>query len=218
MSGGLSVVVADDTPAIRRAVTLSLRRRGHRVVAEAQTGAEAVTLAQALRPDVVVLDIRMPPTFTNEGLHAAALIGEHAPEVGVVVLSQYVEATWALRLMDRRTRGTAYLLKDRLEDLDLLDRTVRTTAAGGSVVDQEIVDRLLRRNSEALAQLTDRERTVLALMAAGRSNGGIAADLTLTGKTVESHVRAIFSKLALTADDDGHRRVRAVLKYLQDSS
>jgi DNA-binding NarL/FixJ family response regulator len=157
----------------------------------------------------------MPPTFTDEGLRAAAAIEDQAARAGVVVLSQYVEATWAVRLMDRRTRGTAYLLKDRIADLDLLDETVRTVASGGSAVDELIVERLLRRQSAALSRLTDRERTVLALMAAGRSNAAIATDLTLTAKTVESHVRAIFQKLDVAADDDGHKRVRAVLTYLE---
>lgn len=215
MARGLNVLVVDDAPQIRLAVVLALRRRGHHVVGEVTDGEAAVAATLRLRPDVVVLDIRMPPTFTDEGLKAAATIERDAKGTGVVVLSQYLDATWAVRLMDRRTRGTAYLLKDRIEDFDLLDTTVRAVAAGGSVVDDAIVERLLRRSSAALTGLSERERTVLALMAVGRSNAQIAQDLTLTAKTVESHVRNVFTKLGLSADGDGHRRVQAVLTYLE---
>jgi DNA-binding NarL/FixJ family response regulator len=213
----LSAVVADDDARARRDIATALRARGHRVVAEAQSGDEATTIAAQLRPDVVVLDIRMPPTFTDEGLRAAEAIGSRAPGVAVVVLSQYLEATWAIRLLDRRTRGTAYLLKDRIADLDVLDGALRTVANGGSVVDDTIVERLLRRSSVALEGLSDRERGVLALMAEGHANQAIARDLHISNKTCESHVRSIFRKLDLPADGAVHRRVHAVLKYLQDA-
>ncbi len=213
----MSTVVADDNARTRRDIATALRARGHRVVAEAESGDEATTLAAQLLPDVVVLDIRMPPTFTDEGLRAAGAIGTRAPGVAVVVLSQYLEATWAVQLMDRRTSGTAYLLKDRIADLDVLDGALRTVARGGSVVDDTIVERLLRHRSAALEGLSDRERGVLALMAEGRSNRAIATDLHVTTKTLESHVRSIFRKLDLPVDNQGHRRVHAVLKYLQDA-
>ena len=215
MTNGLRIVLADDQPVARHAISRALGVAGHDVVAEATTGDEAIALVSRHRPDAAVLDIRMPPTFTDEGLRAAAAIEGLRVGTGVVVLSQYLEATWAIRLMDRRTAGTAYVLKERIEDVTLLDRAVRTAAAGGSLVDDEIVGRLLRRESARLASLTDRERTVLALMAEGRSNSGIADDLHLTSKTVESHVRAIFQKLGVADDPAGHRRVRAVLMYLE---
>ncbi len=218
MSTSLRIVLADDQAVVRDTVSRVIARAGHTVVASVTDGASAVDAVERLRPDVAVLDIRMPPTFTDEGLRVAGAIGERDARVGVVVLSQYLEPTWAIRLMDRRTSGTVYLLKDRIADLTVLDRALRTAASGGSQVDEAIVDRLLRRRSERLAGLSSRERTVLALMAAGRSNVGVAEDLHLTVKTVESHVRAIFQKLGVGEDADAHRRVRAVLTYLEEAT
>lgn len=211
---GLRVVLADDQRAVRGALARLLAHIGHEVVAQAGDGDQAVAAVERLRPDVAVLDIRMPPTFTDEGLTAAAAINARHRRTGVVVLSQYLEATWAIRLMDQRTAGTAYALKDRIEDPGFLSRALGAAATGGSLVDETIVDRLMRRENGRLTALSDRERTVLALMAEGRSNRGIAEDLHLTTKTVESHVRAIFHKLDVAEHADAHRRVHAVLAYL----
>jgi DNA-binding NarL/FixJ family response regulator len=170
-----------------------------------------------LKPDVAIVDIRMPPTQTDEGLQAAQEIGERYPDVGVVVLSQYLEPSYAMRLLEEGTSGRGYLLKDRVGDLDSFAESIRRVGEGGSVVDPEVVAALVGRRDapSPLDELSDREREILALMAEGRSNQGIGERLVLSPRTVESHVRTIFQKLELAPADDDHRRVLAVLTYLR---
>jgi DNA-binding NarL/FixJ family response regulator len=171
-----------------------------------------------LNPDVAIVDIRMPPTNTDEGLKAAAKIGESHPEVGVVVLSQYLESTYAMRLLEDGTAGRGYLLKDRVGDLDAFAGAIRRVGKGGSVIDPEVVAALVgRRGDGPVSALTDREREILEMMAEGRSNQGISERLVLSPRTIESHVRTIFQKLDLDPAGDDHRRVLAVLHYLRAS-
>jgi DNA-binding NarL/FixJ family response regulator len=191
--------------------------RGHDVVASV---IDADALRQAVRehqPDVAVVDIRMPPTHTDEGLRAAAEIRERFPGVGVLVLSQYVEEAYALDLFSGGADGLGYLLKDRVADLDRFVESVQRVGEGGSALDPEVVARLLgrRRRDDPLEPLSPREREVLGLMAEGRSNNGIAEQLVVTERAVEKHVTSIFSKLGLTPASEDHRRVLAVLAYLR---
>ena len=213
----LRVVVADDASVIREGVAALLREAGLTVVA---TVGDADALLEAVathEPDVVVTDIRMPPTHGLEGLEAAIAIRTQHPGVAVLVLSQYIETRSAIDLLATGSRGVGYLLKERVGDVDELTRALRQIVAGGSVVDPEIVSRLLTRTRTAdpLEPLTDRERDVLRLMAQGRANPAIATGLGLTPRTVESHVRSIFAKLGLESEPDDHRRVLAVLTFLR---
>ena len=213
----MKVAVADDSLLFREGLVRLLTEQGFEVVTQAATGDELVRRIDVLRPDVVIVDIRMPPTHTDEGLEAARQIGERQPEVGVVVLSQYVESGYAMRLLEDGTAGRGYLLKDRVSDLDSFVEAIRRVGEGGSVVDPEVVSALVgrRRDSRPIDILTDREREILSLMAEGLSNPGICERLVLSQRTIESHVRTIFQKLGLDPADDGHRRVLAVLTYLR---
>jgi DNA-binding NarL/FixJ family response regulator len=207
-------VVAEDSVLLREGLTRLLAEAGHEV--EDATGdAEAFLRAVAARqPDVVVVDVRMPPTFTDEGLRAALVVRSTWPSVGVLVLSQYVEERYATELLSDRPQGVGYLLKDRVADLaEFLDALERV-AAGGSALDPEVVAQLLARSRHPLAGLTPRERDVLALMAEGRSNAEIGAVLVITDSAVSKHINSIFGKLGLHPGDTGHRRVLAVLRYL----
>jgi DNA-binding NarL/FixJ family response regulator len=214
----LRLVVADDSLLLREGLVRLLGDAGFEVVAQAGTAPELLDAVRHHRPDVAIVDIRMPPTHTDEGLQAAAAIrAEHGTAVGVLVLSQYVETTFALRLVEDGVGGVGYLLKDRVEDLEDFADAIRRIARGGSVIDAEVVAQLVgrRRARVPLDDLTDREREVLALMAEGRSNQAICDRLFLAPKTVEAHIANIFSKLELLPAPDDHRRVLAVLAHLR---
>jgi DNA-binding NarL/FixJ family response regulator len=210
------VALAEDSVLLREGLAGLLRGQGFDVVAEASDAQELLATVAASDPDVAVVDIRMPPTHTDEGLAAAELLRERHPRVGVLVLSQYVEAEYALRLLERDERGAGYLLKDRVLDVADLAAAIRTVGAGGCVVDQALVAQLVGRPGDGgLAELTGREREVLALMAEGLTDRGIAERLFVTAKTVETHVRHIFAKLELPSGSRENRRVHAVLAYLR---
>ncbi len=185
---------------------------------------QLLALVEERKPDVVVTDIRMPPTGTNEGIKAAAWLREHFPRTGVVVLSQYVAPGYALALLEHGSAGRAYLLKERVGSVDELARAIRAVAAGGSVIDPQVVDELVRarsaQRSSGLSLLTVRETEILAEMAQGKSNSAIAAALFVTERAVEKHTNSIFAKLGLSEERDVNRRVKAVLVYLssQDAS
>jgi DNA-binding NarL/FixJ family response regulator len=212
------VVLADDAVLLREALAAALAAAGFEVVGQAGDVPELLRLVELELPDVAVLDVRMPPTHSTEGLEAARQIRAAHPDIAILVLSQYVETRYAVDLLRDDPQGVGYLLKDRVTKVADLAEAVRRVAAGGSVIDPEVVARLLgrpRRHS-ALDELTPREREILGLMAEGRSNQAIADRLVLELKTVEGHVRAIFSKLSLEPAAEDHRRVLAVLAYLRN--
>jgi DNA-binding NarL/FixJ family response regulator len=211
------LVLADDSPLFREALAAALTVAGHVVVGQAADADELGALVDAHHPDVAIVDVRMPPTQTTEGLDAAVAIREAAPEVGLLILSQDVQTQHVVRLLRDSPRGVGYLLKDRVADLAEFLDAVERVAAGGSVVDPEVVSTLLGRARPrgALDDLTARERDVLELIAEGRSNLAIATVLGLTERTVEANVRVILSKLGLEPDAGDHRRVLAVLAYLR---
>jgi DNA-binding NarL/FixJ family response regulator len=212
------VVVAEDSVLLREGIVRLLRDEGFDVCGEAGDADELVQLVDHSIPDIAIVDIRMPPGLGDDGIRATQSIKRsHGDAVGVLVLSQYVEPEFALRLVEEGSGGLGYLLKDRIADIGEFVDAVRRVAGGGSVIDQAIVAQLLarRRRADPLEQLTDREREVLALMAEGHSNQAIADRLGLSEKTIESYNGAIFGKLALEPAPDVHRRVRAVLTFLQ---
>jgi DNA-binding NarL/FixJ family response regulator len=211
------VVLADDAVLLREALAAGLRTGGFDVVGQAADVDGLLRIVDGESPDVVIVDVRMPPTHTTEGLEAARTIRSRHPGMAILVLSQYVETRYAVDLIRDDPSGIGYLLKDRVTRLEDLADAVRRVAEGGSVIDPEVVGRLLgrpRRHSP-IDELTPREREILGLMAEGRSNQGIADRLVLELKTVEGHVRQIFSKLDLEPSSDDHRRVLAVLTYLK---
>jgi len=209
------IVVADDEVLLRAGLASLLERSGFEVTGQAADGRELLTLVRDRTPDLVIVDVRMPPTHTTEGLDAAKVIREEFPGVGVLVLSAFVEVEHAVELLASGD-GSGYLLKSRVTDVDEFVEAVERVARGGSVVDPVLVRELVaaRRVDDPLEELTPREREVLALMAEGRSNGGIARRLWVTEGTVEKHVHSILGKLRLTEADDDHRRVLAVVTYL----
>lgn len=215
----MRAVIAEDSLLLREGIARLLSERGVEVVGQAGDGDELVRKVRAHKPDIAIVDIRMPPTNTDEGLVAAKQIRQELPEVGVLVLSQYVEESYAIDLLSENAEGVGYLLKDRIADLDHFLDAIRRVAEGGSALDPEVVSHLLgrRRSDDPLDQLSEREREVLALMAEGRSNKAIADELVVTGSTVEKHVTNIFEKLDLDATPVDHRRVLAVLRFLEGS-
>jgi DNA-binding NarL/FixJ family response regulator len=211
------VIVADDAVILREGLARLLREAGFEVAGLAADGSELLDQVEHHRPDVAIVDIRMPPTHTDEGLQAAKAIRQRHPEVGILVLSQHVHARYALELLSVGTEGVGYLLKERVSDLAGLASSVRQVGEGGSVLDPAVVSQLVGRRrlgSDPLEQLTDRERDVLALMAEGRSNKAIAERLFVTEHTVEKHVKNIFATLRLPPSADDHRRVLAVVTFL----
>jgi DNA-binding NarL/FixJ family response regulator len=214
----IRVVLADDSVLLREGLARLLTEAGFAIAGQCGTAEALLQLVRETRPDLAVVDIRMPPTHTREGLVAADAIRlEHGGRVGVLVLSQYVETEFALRLVTEGAGGVGYLLKDRVGDVADFADAVRRVARGGSVIDPEVVGLLVnrRRARGPLDELTEREREVLALMAEGRSNGAICERLFVTPKTIEGHIASIFSKLELVPAPDDHRRVLAVLAYLR---
>jgi DNA-binding NarL/FixJ family response regulator len=211
------VVLAEDSVLLREGVARILQDAGFEVVGQAGTADDLMLKVRSYNPDVAVVDIRMPPTHTDEGLRAAQEIREKHPGVGVLVLSQYVEPAYAMELLAESAEGVGYLLKDRIADVGEFADAVRRVADGGSALDPTIVSRLVgrRRGADPIDQLTPREREVLGLMAEGRSNQGIAERLVVTERAVEKHVTSIFGKLRLPAAPEDHRRVLAVLAYLR---
>jgi DNA-binding NarL/FixJ family response regulator len=214
------VVIADDAVLIRSGVATLLAESGIETVAQAADAEELLRLVARTTPDAAVVDIRMPPTHTHEGLHAARRIRREHPGVAVLLLSQYLDAGYALRLAEDNPAGVGYLLKDRIAHAATLADALHRLVAGECVVDPTIVSRLLARARvhNPLDDLTPREREVLSLMAEGRSNATIGRLLSLQSKTVETHVSRVFSKLGLVEEADGHRRVLAVLAYLRAES
>ena len=213
----MRLVIADDEMLMREGLARLLADAGFDVVGRAQDGAELLRAVRLTEPDVAIVDIKMPPTHTEEGLVAAREIRADYPAVGVLVLSHYLESVYAMRLLEEHPERVGYLLKERVSDIAVLADALRRIAEGECVLDPTIVTRLLRRPREesALDDLTDREREVLALMAEGHSNDGICRKLFLSPKTVETHVRHILLKLGIGAATDYHRRVLAVLAYLR---
>jgi len=211
------VIVADDSVLLREGVVRVLREAGMEVVGQAGDAQELLSKTRMHRPDVAVIDIRMPPTYNEEGLHAALTIRAELPGTGVLLLSQYVEEQYALELLGDDAAGVGYLLKDRVSDLERFTDAVRRVAEGGSSLDPEVVSTMLgrRRMDDPLSALTPREREVLALMAEGRSNQAVADTLVLSERAVEKHVTSIFTKLDLTPTAEDHRRVLAVLAFLK---
>ena len=204
----------------REGITRVLRDAGVDVVGEASDSASLLRAVRLTRPDAAIVDIRMPPTHTDEGLVAAQQIRAEHPDVGVLILSQYVEPHYAMQLLEEHPERVGYLLKERVFDVAILIDALRRLADGETIIDPTIVSRLLgrRRRSDPLKELTAREREVLALVAEGLSNRAIAARLFITERTVEAHVKQIFLKLGLQADADSHRRVLAVLAHMRNAT
>jgi DNA-binding NarL/FixJ family response regulator len=213
----MRVVIAEDSVLLREGLSRLLIESGFDVVAAVGDGEAVLRMVDEHRPDVAVLDVRMPPTHTDEGLRAALVIRRQWPDVAVLVFSQYVEERYATELLAGETRGIGYLLKDRVADVVEFVDALRRVAAGGTVLDPEVVAQLLARSrrSHPLDKLTAREREVLALISEGRSNAAIAAQLVVGEGAVEKHVSSIFSKLGLMPAESDHRRVLAVLRYLE---
>jgi DNA-binding NarL/FixJ family response regulator len=213
----MRVVIADDSILLREGVSRLLAEAGFEVVGQAEDADELMREVADKAPDVAIVDIRMPPTHTDEGLRAARDLRTRHPSLGVLVLSQYVRPSYALELLADDPSGVGYLLKDRVSDVRELADAVRRVGEGGSVLDPSVVSQLVgrrRQGHDAIDDLSEREREVLALMAEGRSNRAIAERLFITDRTVEKHVKGILTKLRIPPSQDDHRRVLAVLAYL----
>ena len=213
----MRVVIAEDLALLRDGLTRLLRDSGFEVVAAVENGDDLVTAVTGERPDVAIVDVRLPPTFTDEGVRAALRARQEVPGTPVLILSQYVEQTYAAELLADGAGGIGYLLKDRVANPDEFVGAVRRVAEGGTALDPEAVAQLFarRRGHAPLDELTPREAEVLGLMAEGRSNAGIARELVVTEGAVEKHISSILGKLGLPPSDDDHRRVLAVLAYLR---
>jgi DNA-binding NarL/FixJ family response regulator len=210
------LVIAEDSVLLREGMARLLEEQGFEVAGQAGDGEDLIRKVMAHKPDVAIVDVRMPPTHTDEGLRAAQRIREELPGTGVLVLSQYVEEEYATELIGDRAEGVGYLLKDRVADVDAFVDAVRRVGQGGSALDPEVVSMMLgRRRDEPLSELTPREREVLSLMAEGLSNHAIAERLVVTERAVEKHVTSIFAKLRLPPTGETHRRVLAVLAYMR---
>jgi DNA-binding NarL/FixJ family response regulator len=218
--GRLRVVIAEDSVLLLAGLTKLLDSAGFDVVATAGDAGELLAALERARPDIVIADVRMPPTHTDEGIRAALAIRERWPGIAILVLSQYVEERYATDLLSANTSGVGYLLKDRVADVAEFLDALRRVAGGGTALDPEVVAQLLvrRRGHDPLADLTQRELDVLALMAEGRSNTEIATSLVITDSAVSKHITSIFAKLGLYPGDGGDRRVLAVLRYLGASA
>jgi len=214
------VVVADDSVLLREGVVRLLEEADFEVVAQAGDAEDLLRKVRAHKPDVAVIDVRMPPDNTDDGLRAALVIREELPAVGILLLSQYVEDRYLRELLARGAEGVGYLLKERVADVERLTEAVERVAAGGSVLDPQVVAQMLgrARDEGPLDALTERERDVLALMAEGRTNRAIAGEIYVSERAVERHVTSIFTKLGLPAGEEDHRRVLAVLAFLRGST
>lgn len=212
----MRIVIAEDSVLLREGLVRLLTDAGHEVVATLSDATDLLSSVTDLNPDLVIVDVRMPPTFTDEGIRAAVLIRSQNPEVSVLVLSQYVEERYASELIAENTGNFGYLLKDRVADVDDFLAAVEDVAGGGTVLDPEVVAQIMvrSRKKDGLAVLSERERQVLQLMAEGKSNSAIASTLFLSSGAVEKHISSMFTKLGLLADSDENRRVLAVLKFL----
>jgi DNA-binding NarL/FixJ family response regulator len=215
-----SVVIVEDLLLLRDGLIRLLRTNGFEVAAAVDTGEALLDALDAHQPDVAVVDVRLPPTFTDEGLRAAIEARRRRPGFPVLILSQYVEQLYARELLSDGAGGVGYLLKDRVGDVRQFVEAVRRVADGGTAMDPEVISQILARRSRRtpLAELTAREREVLALMAEGRTNAAVARRLVITIKAVSKHIASIFAKLSLPPSDDDHRRVLAVLAYLNSNA
>jgi DNA-binding NarL/FixJ family response regulator len=213
----MRVVIADDSLLIRDGLASLLRENAVEVVAQTDSADDLLRKVGSHHPDVAIIDIRMPPTYTDEGLHAAAEVRRRYPEVGILILSQHVEVGVATRLLAESAAGIGYLLKDRVIDFEDFTAALGRVARGGSVLDPKVVSQLLSAGDadDPLAELTPREREVIALVAEGRSNKGIGERLFISERAVQKHVTSIFVKLGLPPSDDDHRRILAVLAYVR---
>jgi DNA-binding NarL/FixJ family response regulator len=213
----MRIVIAEDSALLRAGIERILTDAGHDVIAGVGDATNLLRLVNDSRPDLAIVDVRMPPTFTDEGIRAAALLRSHNPESPVLVLSHYVEERYATDLIASDTRGFGYLLKDRVADVPAFLDAVNVVGGGGTVLDPEVVSQILVRSRRraVLDQLTQREHEVLQLMAEGKTNSAIAAALHISTGSAEKHIASIFTKLELTADESENRRVLAVLRYLE---
>ena len=213
----MRIVIAEDSVLLREGLVRLLTEFGHEVTSAVADANELLAAVNTDRPDLAVVDVRMPPTFTDEGIRAAVLLRSQNPETGVLVLSQYVEERYAAELIAENTGGFGYLLKDRVADVDDFLAAIDEVAAGGTVLDPEVVTQILGRSrkQDGLATLSPREREVLQLMAEGKSNAAIAGTLYLSAGAVEKHISSVFTKFGLTADTSENRRVLAVLRFLR---
>ena len=217
----MRVVIAEDQALLREGIVALLREKGIDVVAQAEDGPGLLRILAGHKPDLAIVDVRLPPSFTDEGIRAALEAREKYPGLGVLILSQYVEPVYTAELLDSGEGGIGYLLKERVGDVKAFIAAVENVAAGGTALDREVVSELVRRKDPggeggALSALTPREKEVLSLMAEGKTNTAVARALVVTPGAVEKHISNIFSKLDLPASDEDHRRVLAVLAYLRE--